>query len=110
MPPGAAQFIVDEIVKQAATENVGLSNVERKMLLFYGSSPTLPDIGQANELFDRDYDRLEYEAKITSLIKHIKSKLRGNADATRSWNEAIGNLSGEDYYFMVMLNEAGVQG
>ena len=106
----AAQFIVDKIVEQAEAESISLSEVERKMLLFSESSPTLSDIAEVNEVFDRDYDRPEYEKKITGLIRNIQPAVRENSDATRMWNEAIKSLRGEDYYFMVMLNEAGTRG
>jgi hypothetical protein len=107
MPPAAALFIVEKIIEQAATDHIALSEIEGKMLLFSESSPALTDMLEVNNIFGRDYDRVAYEAKIVDLIKHIKSSLRENADAARVWNEAVRSLRGEDYYFMVMLNEAG---
>lgn len=107
MPPAAAMFIADKIVEQAAQEGITLSEVERKMLLFSESSPTFPDVIEVNKIFDRDYDSNEYEAKVVGLIRHVKSSFRQNPDAVRIWNEAVKSLRGEDYYFMVLLNEAG---
>lgn len=107
MLPAAALFIADKIIEQAAKENITMSDVERKMLLFSESSPVLPEVARANEIFGREYDSANYEAKVVGLIKHIRSSLRGNVDAVRAWNEAVNRLQGEDYYFMVMLNDAG---
>jgi len=107
MPPAAALFIADKIVEQAALERVTVSEVERKMLLFSESSPTLPDVRQVNETFDRDYNRNEYGAKVVGLIRHVRSSFRQNPDAGHAWNKAVKSLRGEDYYFMVMLNDAG---
>jgi hypothetical protein len=41
------------------------------------------------------------------LIRRVESSFWQNPDAGHAWNEAVKNLRGEDYYFMVMLNEAG---
>jgi len=106
MPPKPALFVVEKIIEQAAIENIALSEVERKMLLFSESSPTLPDIAQVNEVFDREGDVAEYETKVAGLIRGIQSSLRKNAEARHAWDEAMQHLRGEDYYFMVMLNEA----
>jgi len=106
MPPIPAQVIVEKIASQAAQEGVPLSEVERKMLLFSETSPTLPDMAQVNELFDREYDRQGYEKKIVRLIRHLRSTERDDPEADRNWTEAIKSLGGDDYYFMVMVNEA----
>jgi hypothetical protein len=105
MPPQAAQFIFDKIAEQAARENIALSEVERNMLLFSETSPTLPNISEVNEAFERDYDRLQYEEKIANLIRHIRSALLKGSDANKAWKQAISSLQGEDYYILVMLND-----
>lgn len=106
MPPAAAQFIVQKIVSQAHQEGVSLSEVEQKILLFSETSPTLEDVAEVNEEFDRDYDSVVYENKISNLIRHLRLTERHNPDANRRWNEAIRSLRGEDYYLQVMINEA----
>jgi hypothetical protein len=58
------RLVVQKIVSRALQNGVPLSEVERKMLLFSETSPTLPDIAEVNDAFDRDYDRLEYENKM----------------------------------------------
>lgn len=102
----AAQLIVSKIVLQAEQEGVPLCEVERKMLLFSETSPTPPDMSPVNDAFDRNYDRLEYERKIIKLIRDLRAKERHNPEAHHIWTEAIKSLRGEDYYFLVMLNEA----
>lgn len=106
MPPDAAQFLVQKIVSQARREGVPLTDVEEKMLLFSETSPTLPNITDVNEAFDRDYDPIAYERKIATLVRHIRSAERNNSEENRRWNEAIRALRGEDYYVLVMVNEA----
>jgi hypothetical protein len=106
MPPEAAQLVVQKIVCQALQNGVPLSEVERKMLLFSETSPTLPDIAEVNETFDHNYDRLEYENKIANLIRDLRSAERQNPEENRSWNKIIRSLQGKDYYFMVMLKRS----
>ena len=64
----AKEFLISKIVAEADSENVPLSEVERKMLYFTESGWTLPDIMKVNEDFDREYDQDEYEHKITKLV------------------------------------------
>lgn len=107
MPPRTARLIAERIASQAVQEGSPLSVVECKMLLFSETSPTFPDILEVNEIFDRDYDRNEYETKISNLIGHLRSSDRMNPDANPTWTEAVRSLRGQDYYFMVMLDKAG---
>jgi len=105
--PDAKEFLVTKIVEQAEREGVSLSEVERKMLYFSEAAPALPNIIELNEAFDRDYDRAEYESRIVKLIRRIRSMERRDKDATRAWNKAVQDLSGEDHYLLVMIGEAG---
>ena len=106
MPPRAAQFLVEKIVSEASIAGVPLSDNERKMLLFSEISPTLPDMVEVNEVFDRDYDRAEYESKISKLICHLRKREHKLNEANRRWNEAVESLRGSDYYLLVMIDQA----
>ncbi len=108
MPPQAALFIVSKIAQQAEMEKIALSDIERNMLLFSETSPTLSNIAEVNEVFDRDYNRGDYEKKIGSLIRHVRLAAAQDPDANWAWKQAVDKLRGEDYYLLVMLNESGV--
>jgi hypothetical protein len=105
---GAIDLVVTKIVAEADSEGVSLSAVERGMLYFSESAPTLPDIMEVNEAFERDYDRNEYEKKIAQLIGKAKQRVR-RADKWNweDWCNAIRALEKQDYYLLLMINQAG---
>ena len=74
----AKEFLISKIVAEAESENVILSNIERKMLYFTESAWTLPDMMEVYEDFDRGYDQAEYERKIAKLVKKADKRLRKN--------------------------------
>jgi hypothetical protein len=104
----ALDFLVSRIAAEAESEGSPLSEIERKMLYFSETAPTPPDIMEANGVFDRDYNSDEYEKKIARLIGSTKQRFRKtdkqNLDA---WSDAIRSLKKEDYYLLVMINQAG---
>jgi hypothetical protein len=104
----AKEFLVSSIVSEAKLENVPLSEVERKELFFSECGWTLPDMLRVNEEFERDYDCDKYERKISDLIRNAR-KRDEQTDPGRAelWSEAIGILSREDHYILVMIRQAG---
>jgi len=105
----AKEFLVSKIVEEAQRESAPLSEVERKMLYFTENYWTLPDMMEVNEAFDRDYDTAEYEKKIAQLARHAHARTRKeNPQELEDWKDAIGILSKEDHYILVMLGEGGV--
>jgi hypothetical protein len=106
----AKEYLISRIVAEAQSENVPLSEVERKMLYFSESGWTLPDMMAVSEDFDRDYDQHEYEKKIAGFIskadKHVRKESREEYDA---WWSAIRFLKGEDHYILVMFGIAGLR-
>ena len=63
-----------------------MCEVERNMLLFSETSPTLPNVAELNEAFERGYDRLDYEKKIGSLIRPVRSAVLKDPYAKRAWD------------------------
>ena len=59
----AMDFLVSAITAEAELQGMPLLPVERKMLWFSETVPTLPDIMHVNDVFDREYDQTEYEKK-----------------------------------------------
>ena len=107
----AKEFIVSRIVMEAQRHHVPLSEVETKMLYFSETARTLPDIREVNEAFDRDYDRVEYEQKITRLIRELcANALEHNRGDFESWTEAVRVIRGEDHYLLVMISAANASG
>ena len=105
----AKEFLISEIVAEAQSENVTLSEVERKMLYFTESGWTLPDIMEVNEEFDREYDQAEYEHKIAKLVKKADKRIReGSREDYDRWWAAIRFLEREDHYISVMVRLAGL--
>lgn len=104
----AKEFLVSSIVSEAKLENVPLSEVERKELFFSETGWTLPDMLRVNEEFERDYDCDRYERKIADLIRNAR-KRDEQTDPGRGelWSEAVGILSREDHYILVMIRQAG---
>jgi hypothetical protein len=106
----AKEFLISKIVAEADSENVPLSEVERKMLYFTESGWTLPDIMKVNEDFDREYDQDEYEHKITKLVTKVYGRIcKGSKDEYDRWWASIRFLQREDHYVLVMIQSAGLR-
>lgn len=106
----AKDFLVSRIAAEAQREGVPLSDVERKMLYFSETAWTLPDMMQIFEEFDREYDRITYERKITRLIRNAAQHDRGESlSQYETWLSAIRLLKREDHYILVMIQQAGLR-
>ncbi len=104
---GALDFIASRLAEEAQREGVAFSDVERKMLYFSETAWTLPDIWDANDKFDRDYDQDVYERKISQLMKNAVSRARKHQpEEYKGWADAIRHLSKEDRYLLVMVHQA----
>src|SRR5271155_5603334 len=106
----AKEFLICQLVAEAQSENVPLSEVERKMLYFTESGWTLPDMMKVSEDFDRDYDQAKYEQKIAKLVTQADRRIRkGSRDDYERWWAAIRFLQQEDHYMTVMIRLAGLR-
>jgi hypothetical protein len=106
----AKEFLISKIVAEAESENVPLSDVERKMLYFTESGWTLPDIMKVYEEFDREYDQDEYEDKVSKLVTKAYSRIcHGSKDEYDRWWASIRFLQREDHYILVMIQLAGLR-
>ncbi len=100
---GAKQFLISKVIEEAAVEHVPLSDIEKKMLQFTEVHPTLPDIHEVNEEFEREYDSDEYERKIATLLKNARAREESNE---QQWKDALDALRHEDHYILVMIDQA----
>jgi hypothetical protein len=103
----AKQFLISRVIEEAESEHIPLSEIEKKMLYFTERYPTLPDIYEVNDEFEREYDSDEYEEKIAGLLKKARDR-DGNesADLERQWKEALDQLREEDHYILIMVDMA----
>jgi hypothetical protein len=101
----AKEYLVGEIVGEADREGQPLSEIERKMLHFTETGWTLPDIAEVNEAFDRQYDRGQYERKISRLAR--ASRKHAGVGSAASWSEAVSRLATGDHYLSVMVDRGG---
>jgi hypothetical protein len=96
--------LISKIVAEASSQNVALSEVERKMLYFTESGWTLPDIMEVSAAFDREYDQDAYEQKIARVVATTyKRILKDSRDEYDRWWAAIRFLRREDHYISVMI-------
>lgn len=103
----AKEYLIAQIVEEAQRENVELSEIERKMLYFTESEETLPDIYAVNDQFEQEYDDVEYEAKISSLLRNARKRVRKEApDGEQRWWWAERDLRKEDHYLGVLIGQS----
>ena len=77
------------------------------MLYFSETGWTLPDIAEANSVFDREYDQSEYERKIGKLIRNFCAKAREeDRDEFARWTAATRMIGQEDHYLLVLIAAA----
>ncbi|HEX5315368.1 MAG TPA: hypothetical protein VFX22_01860 [Candidatus Kapabacteria bacterium] len=110
-PITAKQFLISRVIEEADLETVPLSEVERKMLQFTEVHPTIPDIYDVNDEFERNYDRDEYEKKVALLLKNARARdEHDNPNRKQEWKDALAALQKEDHYILVMVNQAFGEG
>jgi hypothetical protein len=106
-PREAKQFLIDWIVAEARRLNVRLSEVERKMLYAARTGWTPPDMAEVQDAFDRYHSAVEYEIKMTNLIRIARAEaLDGGPEAASDWQLAVEALRGEDHYISQLIDAA----
>jgi hypothetical protein len=100
----AKEFLIGRILLEAQLEGVPVSELERKMMYFSESGWTLPDMEAVNETFSDEYDMMEYEQKIGSLVRHYLGRVRkADREQFKAWQEAVEVLKEEDHYLLVLI-------
>ena len=102
----AKQFLLSKIDEQARRDGVALDEIERRMFLFSESSGK-PDF-EANEKFDKEYDSNAYESKVAKLLGRSYARDRKTEDGKASWKDGLKALSREDFYGLVMIDQAKI--
>lgn len=100
----AKDFLADQAAQQAAIDRTPLSDLERRMMYFTESDPdSCHDPISLNEEFEEKYDTVEYEAKMSRLLRHAYARLKAeNAGGKLQWDEAISTLEKGDHYVLLL--------
>jgi len=100
----AKEYLIDWIVVEARRLGVSLSEVERKMLYASRAGWAPPDMDEVQDAFDRYHDAVEYELKMTNLIRLVRLDLASaGPDEIDTWNQAVRTLGSEDHYLLQMI-------
>jgi hypothetical protein len=102
----AKQFLLNRLIQQASVDKIVLSDVEKRMFLFSELSAD-PD-WEANEKFEAEYDDSEYEKKVAKLLRRAYSHDVKNHVAKNAWQGCLKALSKEDFYGLVMVDQAKI--
>jgi|HubBroStandDraft_1064217.scaffolds.fasta_scaffold00410_5 hypothetical protein len=100
----AKQFLASRIVDQAILEGVEFSELERKMLFYSETHPSLPDMDTVLIEFDQTYNMVPYERVVSPLICNVYRRDRKDPALALQWKDARKSLRWEDHYIKVMLN------
>jgi len=104
----AKEFLVSKVLQQADEDGIMLSQLERRMLSFSEGTASADDI-EAAEQFDLEYDSDAYEAKIARLLRRAYQR-DAKLGQEHLWHAAVRALRSEDWYIVVMLQQAGIKG
>jgi hypothetical protein len=100
----AVDFVVAQLVDEAARRGITLSDVERQVLYFTESEHTPRRMIELMEAFERDYDEAAYERKIADLLRGAYKHTRSNQK--EAWASALHRIRNSDVYLGVMLDQA----
>jgi hypothetical protein len=100
----AKAFLLAKVQDQATRDQVEFDEVEQRMFLFSEVAGT----PEAAEKFDAAYDVKTYEAKVTKLLRKAYAHDKRNAERKNEWKQALKALSEEDFYGLVMVDNADI--
>jgi hypothetical protein len=103
----AKRFLVNRIVDQAKRVNVPLSDVETHILGFAPVSAS-PAEYEASAVFEREFDKEKYEAKISRLFQDVydMDKSLGRAEI---WEQSLDALAHEHMYLAEIIRKTGLR-
>ncbi len=103
----AKRFLINRIVDQAKRENVALTEIESRMLGFSSASANPAELDAA-AVFDRDYNKEEYEAKISRLFQEVY-EMDKSLERVEIWEQSLDALVDEDMYLAVIIRKTGLR-
>jgi hypothetical protein len=102
----AKQFLLSKLSARAADDGVPLDEIEKRMFLFSEVSGK-PDF-EANKIFEEKYNSEAYESKVSKLLRKAYTHDQKSPDDTNEWKDALKALKHEDFYGLVMVDEAKI--
>jgi hypothetical protein len=102
----AKQFLLSKLQDQASRDGVALADVEKRRFLFSETSDSSDT--DAQEEFDRTCDSGAYEAKLAKLLREAHARDKRNTERRKEWQQALKTLRSEDFYGLVMVDQAGI--
>ena len=102
----AKQFLPSKLIDQAARDGVGLDATEKGMFVFSEASGSVDS--ELAERFDKEYDATSYEAKLSKLLRRSYAHDKRSPEGKREWKHALDALSREDFYGLVMVDQARI--
>jgi hypothetical protein len=102
----AKQFLLSRLGEQASHDGIAIDEIEQRMFLFSESSGR-PDL-EANEELDKDYDSGAYESKVAKLLGRAYANDTKTEVGRASWEAALRALGREDFYGLVMVDQARI--
>lgn len=101
----ALDHLAERIAAEAEREGNPLSEIEREMLYFSESSPTLPQMKAVDTEFDDSWDEDAFEQRISCLAKKIRARDAAQDHTAQAlWDEAVEKVADGDYYLSVLVS------
>lgn len=107
----AKTFLVEQTAEQAARERVSFSELEKRMMYFTESKDAVEDPISLNEEFEAEYDTVEYEKKVSGLMRRAHTRLKKeDPEKLRQWDAAVHILQKGDHYILVLCGDLSTSG
>ena len=104
----AKLFLLSKLDEQGLRDGVSLTDIEKRMFMFSEAGDSTPDFDAA-EQFDAGCDSTAYEKKIAKILRRCYARDKKTGDGRGSWKEALQALRDEDFYGLVMVDQAGIR-
>ena len=103
----AKRFLINRIIDQAKRANLPLTEVESRMLGYSGASANPAEL-EASAVFQRDYDKEQYETKISRLFQDVY-EMDKTLGREAIWEQSLDALADEDMYLAVIIRKIGIR-
>lgn len=103
----AKQFLLSKVIEEAQRSGIRLSEIEKRIFLFSETSGSMPDM-ETSRKFDDQYDSEEYESKVANLLRSAFNRDEATEHGRLAWQESLAVLRDEDFYCLVMVDQAGI--
>jgi len=105
----AKEFLVQQLVHQAAVEGIPLSKIEQRMMYFTEIGECPEDPGSLKSTFESECDAASYKKKISGLMDHAYRRIeKESPENLPLWNEAFRALNKEDHYISMFWRSGSV--